>query len=211
LLAVDFSYRYIQGAARLRRLIQSGSLGKLFSIDLVFHNAYGPDKAWFYDVRESGGGCVIDLATHLIDLALWMCGDPAASQLSSRLYRAGRTVLDSSEVEDTGFAQWVFDDDILVRLACSWRFSAGCDAEIRAAFVGSEGAAVLRNTNGSFYDFLAERYCGTQRTQLASPPDDWGGRALARWAARLVIDPSFDPDIERCLLVANLVDSIYGR
>ena len=212
LLGVDFCYRHLSGAQQLRDLVQSGALGRLFSIDLVFHNAYGPDKSWAHDVRQSGGGCVIDLATHLVDLALWMCGDPPAREISSRLYRSGQPVERSSdEVEDAGYADWCFGEDVSARLACSWNFSAGRDAEIKAAFHGTEGAAVLRNVDGSFYDFAAEHYRGANVQQIAGPPDSWGGRALAHWTSQLAAGTGFDPDIERCLRVAELIDSIYGR
>jgi hypothetical protein len=40
----------------------------------VFHNAYGPDKPWFYEITQSGGGCLMDLGTHVIDLGL-RCGE----------------------------------------------------------------------------------------------------------------------------------------
>jgi len=72
LLGVDLSYRFIEGTRRIRALLQSGELGSVYAADLVFHNAYGPDKPWFYDPALSGGGCVIDLGIHLVDLALWM-------------------------------------------------------------------------------------------------------------------------------------------
>jgi predicted dehydrogenase len=74
LLEVDFSYRMVAGVALLRALIQSGDIGDLYAIDLAFHNAFGPDKPWFFDPRQSGGGCVMDLGIHLIDLALWASG-----------------------------------------------------------------------------------------------------------------------------------------
>src|SRR5205823_9344721 len=61
LLGVDFSYRTLGGAEAIRELIRSGSLGRIYAIDAVFHNAYGPDKAWFRDREQSGGGCVMDL------------------------------------------------------------------------------------------------------------------------------------------------------
>jgi predicted dehydrogenase len=48
----------------------------VFAVDLVFHNAYGPDKPWFYDPELSGGGCVMDLGVHLVDLALWSLDFP---------------------------------------------------------------------------------------------------------------------------------------
>ena len=69
-----------------------------------------------------------------------------------------------------------------VRLACSWRLPAGREAIISAAFYGTGGGASLRNVGGSFYDFEAELYRGTAAEILASPPDEWGGRAAADWA-----------------------------
>src|SRR5205085_415527 len=71
LLGVDLSYRHTEAMRHIGALARSGELGDIYAIDLVFHNAYGPDKAWFRDVKLSGGGCVIDLGTHLVDLALW--------------------------------------------------------------------------------------------------------------------------------------------
>src|SRR6185312_3876491 len=56
LLGVDLSYRFISGAQKVHQLCRSGSLGEIFAVDLVFHNGYGPDKAWFYDPKLSGGG-----------------------------------------------------------------------------------------------------------------------------------------------------------
>ena len=99
----------------------------------------------------------------------------------------------------------------MVRLACSWRLHAGCDAMISAAFHERHGGAALRNVDGSFYDFVAERYRGTGRETLASPPDEWGGRAAADWAVRLAAGERFDPEAERLVDVARVLDRIYGR
>src|SRR5690554_6240294 len=66
LLGVDFCYRHLAGMAELRRRIQAGALGHPFAGRLVFHNAYGPDKPWFYDRNLAGGGCLMDLGIHLI-------------------------------------------------------------------------------------------------------------------------------------------------
>ena len=71
LLCIDLSYRFTEGMRRIRELVGTGQLGHIYALDLVFHNAYGPDKAWFYDPALSGGGCVMDLGVHLADLALW--------------------------------------------------------------------------------------------------------------------------------------------
>jgi len=69
----------------------------------------------------------------------------------------------------------------------------------------------LHNVDGSFYDFIAERYRGTARETLATPPDEWGGRAAADWAARLAAGERFAPEAERLVDVARVLDRIYGR
>jgi predicted dehydrogenase len=212
LLDVDLSYRFTEGMQRIREIVQSGELGRIFAVDLVFHNAYGPDKPWFYDRALSGGGCVMDLGVHLVDLALWTLDYPVVTNVSGRLF-AGGEPLDSrpDQVEDYALATIGLDTGTAVQLACSWRLQAGCDAMISAAFYGTQGGAALRNVNGSFYDFVAERYCGTARENLSNPPDEWGGRAAVDWARRLASGQRFDPAAERLVDVAGVLDRIYGR
>jgi len=82
---------------------------------------------------------------------------------------------------------------------------------IGAAFYGTHGGAALRNVNGSFFDFVAERYRGTSSETLASPPDDWGGRAAVDWTQRLAAGGSYDPEIEHLVDVAHALDRIYDR
>ena len=217
LLGVDFSYRYVAGVPQLRDLVRAGELGELYAIDLTFHNAYGPDKPWFRDLAQSGGGCVMDLGIHLIDLACWITGRTQTEQLHAQLFAHGRVLAQSiNEVEDYASAQWRLEDNASengasVRLTCSWNLPAGCDAVIEAAFYGTRGGAALRNVAGSFYDFTVERFDRTQRECLAAPPDAWGGRALIEWAKHLQRDPRFDESARELTDVAAIVDGIYGR
>jgi predicted dehydrogenase len=212
LLAVDFSYRFTEGMARIAELVRAGELGGVYAVDLVFHNAYGPDKGWFYDPALSGGGCVMDLGVHLVDLALWTLGFPKVREVTSKLLSGGEPLAGRTDrVEDYAVATIELESGCAVQLACSWRLQAGCDAMISAAFYGTRGGAALRNVGGSFYDFTAERYRGTGRETLASPPDEWGGRAAADWAARLARGERFDPEAERLVEVAEVLDRVYGR
>jgi predicted dehydrogenase len=213
LLAVDLSYRFTEGARRIRELVQRGELGRVHAVDLVFHNAYGPDKDWFYDRALSGGGCVMDLGVHLVDLALWTLGDGAeVAEVTSHLSAGGAPLPSPPDrTEDFALATLTLRDGTVVRLACSWRLPAGQDAVISAAFYGTGGGAELRNVGGSFYDFVAEKYQGTSRTALSAPPDDWGGRAGADWAARLAQGERYDPAVERLAEVARILDRIYQR
>jgi predicted dehydrogenase len=212
LLGCDFSYRHTEGMRRIRECIANRELGRVYAADLVFHNAYGPDKPWFRDPVLSGGGCAIDLGTHLIDLALWTLGFPRVERITSRLYASGRALPpNSGEVEDYAVAQIDLAGGVVARLACSWNLAAGCDAVIEAHFHGTHGGAALRNVNGSFYDFAAERFKGTARFPLAAPPDAWGGRAIVEWARRIAHGGAYDASIETSQQVAAVLDGIYGR
>ena len=212
LLCVDLSYRFTEGMGRIRELVRSGELGRIYAVDLTFHNAYGPDKPWFYDPVLSGGGCVMDLGVHLVDLALWVLDFPEVAEISATLFAGGEPLRERPDrVEDYAVATLALDTGAAVQLACSWRLQAGCDAIISASFYGTKGGAALRNLNGSFYDFKAERYRGTACETLASPPDEWGGRAAADWAIRLAVGERFSSGAEALIDVASVLDRIYGR
>ena len=212
LLGCDLSYRHTEAMRRIRNAVVEGELGAVHAVDLVFHNAWGPNKGWARDAALSGGGCAIDLGTHLVDLALWVLGAPRVERVDSRLYARGRLLAPGEpEVEDYAVAQIDLEGGTVVRLACSWELPMGRDAIIEAHFHGERGGAALRNRDGSFYDFVAERYHGTQRTVLAEPPDAWGGRAIVDWARRLGAGARYEPGIESLLQVAAAMDAIYGR
>ena len=212
LLGVDLSYRFTAGMQQIRRLIRNGELGSIYAAELVFHNAYGPDKSWFYDPALSGGGCLLDLGIHLVDLALWCLDHPQIESAVGQLLAKGQSVREAGGVEDYAAGQLTTSNGVSIQLACSWRAPAGCDARIEATFFGTKGGATFHNVNGSFYDFVAEKFLPDRSRQLlAGPPDAWGGRAAVAWARQLSLAPSFDSSIKHLQLVADTLDRLYGR
>ena len=211
LLGVDVSYRYTAALSRIRDLVREGSIGDVYAVDLTFHNAYGPDKAWFYDIKRSGGGCLLDLGVHLIDFVHWTF-DAATSRVSGHVFAEGRRLRTGEErVEDFAVGEIELANGLVARVACSWKLSAGCDAHIAISLFGTQGGLGFRNVGGSFYDFVAECYRGTQTHILCSPPDHWGGRAIVAWAQQLARSAAFDPEVEIAGRVATTIDQLYGR
>src|SRR4051794_5186780 len=155
LLGVDLSYRHTAAMQAIRERVRAGELGEVFAADLTFHNAYGPQSGWFWEPKLSGGGCLIDLGVHLVDLALWMFDFPGVADASATLLRDGCAVSEN-EVEDYAAATLVLANGVHVRIACSWNLNAGRDAVIEASFYGTRGGAQMRNQAGSFFDFSAD-------------------------------------------------------
>jgi predicted dehydrogenase len=196
LLGVDLAYRHTEAFRVAREIIPE--LGDIFAAELTFHNAYGPDKPWFRDPALSGGGCVIDLGIHLVDLAVWTLGlDP--HEVRSRLVGAPVETWATAELDH-------------VHIACSWDLHAGEDARIEAVFHGTEGGVRVGNVDGSFYDFRCERLAGTTREVVVEPPDDWPGRAAVSWAGRVAAGERFHAaEADELVRVAEILDRIYER
>jgi predicted dehydrogenase len=210
LLGVDFCYRHVQGMDELRRRLAAGDLGRILSVDLQFHNAYGPDKAWCRDRRLAGGGCVLDLGVHLLDLALWLECAPQMELASAQLFERGRRVSGrDGAIEDLALVELRANDGAAVRLACSWNAHIGRGAAISMRLLGTAGGAYWRNVDGSFYDFRLDLACGDSAQCLGTFPDDWGCRALLSWANRLQHDRSFDSNILLAARGAALIDEVY--
>lgn len=209
LLGVDLVYRHTRALAAVQGLVASGELGDVYALDLVFHNAYGPDKAWFYERALSGGGCVMDLGIHLVDAALWIAGFPEVRGVRSRLFAKGRP-MQPEGVEDYAIAELDLGSAV-ARIACSWNLAAGRDAVIEVHVHGTRGGAVMRNVNGSFYDFVAERHRGTSTEALVEPPDEWGGRAIVSWVEGLRDGGRFDPAADELVTVSRVLDAIYAQ
>ena len=100
---------------------------------------------------------------------------------------------------------------VTVRIACSWNLNAGRDAVIEASFYGTSGGAQMRKENGSFFDFSADLFTGRDAQWIASPPDDWGGRAAAEWVRKLADGQRFAGTTAGLLETARALDRLYDR
>lgn len=211
-LGVDWSYRWLAGMPELKRRLDAGEIGAITAAELCFHNAYGPDAAWYYKVELSGGGCLLDLGCHLLDLCHWLLGARDPVDVRARCFHDGGWLRPPVSVpEDFVLADIDYASGQHVHLSCSWRASVGRGAIIGCRIFGTEGGAELRNVNGSFYDFEIAQNRGAESELLGSPPDPWPGRALLEWAGRLRDGAGSGDDLDSLATTAGVIDEIYGR
>lgn len=210
-LGVDWSYRWLAGVPELKRRIEAGELGTITAAELCFHNAWGPDARWYYDPAQAGGGCLLDLGCHLLDLCHWLLDASGPREVRARCFGGGcRLEPPITEPEDFVMADIDYESGQHVHLSCSWRASAGRGAIIECRIFGTEGGAEIRNVDGSFYDFIVALNHGADAAVLGGPPDAWSGRALVDWTRRLR-ERAGCGELGHLQTTAGVIDTIYGR
>lgn len=102
LFALAFCMRHHAYHRKARELVQIGSLGRPVMARAQLTCWYPPiPGAWRQDVRLSGGGALIDMGTHCLDLLEWILGSPirqVAAFEDQAIHRYATNVEDSSTV-----------------------------------------------------------------------------------------------------------------
>ena len=74
ILMVGHNQRYMPVHRQIKEWIDAGTLGRVFCIRADC-NQYLKRRDWLTNNREAGGGVVISVAVHKLDLMRWLCGD----------------------------------------------------------------------------------------------------------------------------------------
>ena len=205
-LATDLCYRHLESGRALRASLEQQRIGPVFLVEGCFHNAYRPGAGWAYDPRLAGGGALVDLGIHLLDLTRWLCGEPL--RLEDVYLRARPDGVGG--VERFALLDLVGAAGAPVRLTVSWDAATGHDAEIRLRLYGELGTLELANRGGSFYDFEARICDGPRLERLAADEGDaWQAGPLETWLGRVAAGCGYlEPDGVR--EVALLIDEAYA-
>ena len=140
ILAYNLQLRLSPAACLLRKKTDAGEFGRLYHINAFYMRRKQPLKPSFSRKKQSGGGPIMDLAVHLLDLALFLCGFPKVSSVLANTY-GGFTRFDT---EDFGCAAVRFDGGLSLFL-CASSFSHMEDEwQVIFEILGSKaGAKVL--------------------------------------------------------------------
>lgn len=154
---IGYVRRYGQNASVLKRYIEAGDLGKLYYAKSSFLRRAGNPGGWFADVERSGGGPLIDVGVHNIDLAWWLLGKPSTTTISASVFHeiGPRGNIDTLErwkaadydpevdtVEDLATAFLRFDNGATLSVDVSYSLHALAD-ETSLKVHGTQGGAEL--------------------------------------------------------------------
>ena len=146
---ITSEYRFVPAVAQARRLIAEDFLGDLFHFrGLYLHAGYiDPSRpiSWRLRRAATGGGVLMDLGPHVLDLMRFLIGDAAEVAGSLQTFVAERPLADRPgewapvDVEDAAQAMLRFPGRGVGSLEVS-RCATGTEDELRMELHGSRGA-----------------------------------------------------------------------
>ena len=75
-LMIGFVRRFGNDTAVMQDFINDGALGEIYYAKATYLRRNGNPGGWFGDKKRSGGGPLIDLGVHVIDLTRYLMGNP---------------------------------------------------------------------------------------------------------------------------------------
>lgn len=164
-LMINFSFRFLDTSYALKQQVDAGVIGDVYFGRTVWHRRYGlPDglRGWFTNKKLSGGGPLIDLGVHRLDLALWLMGYPNPVAVSGSTYNVIARARAAREhktytVEDLACGFIRFRNGATLILEASWASHIKEREEMCTRLCGTRGGLVQRNVGGG-YKYEAEVY-----------------------------------------------------
>jgi UDP-N-acetylglucosamine 3-dehydrogenase len=136
-LMVAHNLRYAPVYEAIKRTVSDGVIGELLAARGVFMHAgpdsfWGASSDWFWREETAGGGSLLDLGIHMIDLLRWFIDRPVieVSALMARLQKP-------TFADDNAIVIMRFAGDVLASLQTSW--TALPSPESRVIIHGTRG------------------------------------------------------------------------
>ncbi len=157
LLMYGFVRRFEEKTRLLKQMIDDGDLGEIYYIKTGYLRRLGNPGGWFAKKEISGGGPLIDLGVHMVDLAMFLMSKPnPVSVFGNTFYKVGNMAgvkgtsawkaadfqNNINEVEDMANGLIKFENGSSIYLETSWTSHIKKDTTYLEVF-GSKGGAVL--------------------------------------------------------------------
>jgi len=218
-LMINFSYRFLPQSWAIKAQVDAGALGDIyFARTMWLRRRFLPGfGGWFGQKEFSGGGPIIDLGVHRLDLALWLMGYPKPVWVLASTYDAiGSRVAEEKgakfDVEDFGVALIKFENSATLELEASWASHIAEQELMETRLFGTLGGAVHRNLNEG-YRFEAELFIEKNGAhydmKLHHPPGPDIPNQFQQFIDSIVHDKPHIATGEEGLVVMELLDAIY--
>ena len=139
-LAFAHQRRFNPSTEALRQRLAAGQLGDVYHSRAVWTRTWGVPLGvggWFTDPARAGGGSLIDIGIHVLDLGWFLMGCPAPVTVSGQVYNK---VPDLTKTDDSAFALVRFADGRSLQVESSWVLAQE-DDQMSVHLYGTAGGA----------------------------------------------------------------------
>lgn len=107
ILMVMRNNRFMKNSKFLKRYIEEGNFGEIYAVRCGWERRRGiPGKGgWFTTKAQSGGGALIDLGVHMVDLAVWLMGSPKPVSVVGSTYNKFSSNMAMADSEHASFGE----------------------------------------------------------------------------------------------------------
>ncbi|MCD6405882.1 MAG: Gfo/Idh/MocA family oxidoreductase [Planctomycetes bacterium] len=217
-LMINFSYRFTEQGIALKRQVDNGILGDVYFARTVWHRRRGMPGfgGWFGRKNLAGGGPLIDLGVHRLDLALWLMGYPEPVWVTGSTYNHLATAIAKKagkkfDVEDLAVGMVTFANGATLEIEASWAANIAEKELMETRLLGTKGGLVHRNVNET-YQFEAEIFVerdGAPFDMKLHPPLPKCHKAYYSFVESLLGKTPPAATGEEGLIVMELLDAIY--
>lgn len=233
-LTVGYQYRWREDNKFLRSAVDEGRLGEIYHARGHAVRRRGvPIWGSFTDKAKQGGGPLIDLGTHALDLALWFMGNYDVASVTGSVFHklgdkpegnmGGEWDPATFHVEDSAFGYVTMRNGATIFLEAAWALNVAQSREACVTLAGTDGGAESRQF-GAQWEASLNGVVGGELTETA--PDFrgayfgasasagsgftvLGAQEAAQWihAIKTDTDPLVLP--EQACVVTEVLDAIY--
>lgn len=217
-LMINFSFRFTEQSYALKKQVDSGVLGDIYFARTIWHRRRGMPGfgGWFGTKALAGGGPLIDLGVHRLDLALWLMGYPRPTWVMGSTYNAiaaakAKAAGKTFDVEDMAVGLVKFDNGATLEVEASWAANIKENERMETRLLGTQGGLVQRNV-AEGYTFEAEMFVereGCQFDMKLHPPVPEAQSSMAHFVDCILADRPHTATGEEGLIVMELLDALY--
>ncbi len=226
-LSIGYQSRWRDDSLYLKQCCENGDLGEIYyARALAIRRRAVPTWGVFLNEYEQGGGPLIDIGTHALDLTLWMMDNYKPKMVVGTKYKKlgdqkntanawGDWDPEKYTVEDSAFGFVVMENGATISVESSWAINIADPIEASTLLAGTKGGADM-------FDDLRINYVKNGREVIEKPNFDAGGVAFYDGAsddpAELECRAFYDAVIndkevrtkpEQAMVVTRILEAIY--
>ena len=234
-LTIGYQNRFRPECQYLKKVVEAGDLGDIYYARAqAIRRRAVPTWGVFLDAENQGGGPLIDIGTHALDLTLWMMDNyKPKSVTGSVFYKLGRLPQategnafgpwnpETYEVEDSAFGMIRMEDGAAINLEASWALNYLDSREASTTLCGTLAGAEIRSgmsyekdeliyNRGSNGILTEERMVGGGGVAFfEGASGDPGYEEAKQWLLAILNDTEPLVKPEQAFTVTQILEAIY--